>query len=113
MVRPRWGASPSSSAHPAAGSRSDSAAWPAALAEARLALSAAERLAQDGCPVRYDQLGVFRLLASVSDSPVLQRYTQESLGPLLAARRGHDLAVTLEAFLDARGSYQEAAKGLG
>lgn len=82
---------------------------PAALAEARLALSVAEHLRTESHPLRYDHLGVFGLLADVTSVDSLQHYARRSLDRLLTAHNGSVLADTLEAYLDMQGSPSRAA----
>lgn len=86
---------------------------PSALSEAAIALSLAERLAPQDQPLRYDDLGVFRLLAAMPDPTKIQTYVREFTEPLLCARQGDELARALEAYLDAQGSHREAAARLG
>lgn len=85
---------------------------PAALAEARLARSVAERLKQVRRPLCYDQLGIYHLLAAMPDEDLLRDFAMHSLEKLLAARGGATLIETLEAYLDAGGSPRAAGRAL-
>ncbi|WP_164820218.1 PucR family transcriptional regulator, partial [Paenibacillus pasadenensis] len=62
----------------------------------------------------YEQLGVLQLLPALDDGRRLQAYVARHLGPLLEADRlrGGELLRTLQVFLDADGSKQEAARRL-
>lgn len=96
-------------------------ALPTGLAEAYAALAVAQCVRRPGDsahpdagtgPVRYDALGVFQLVAAIADDPRVQRFVRETLGPLVSPRGGVDLVATLEAYLDAGGSYHRAARVL-
>jgi len=83
---------------------------PAALSQARIALSVAEHLVDCRQPLRFDQLGIFKLLSTLQESPALAHYLHETIGPLLCARGSDDLLVTLETYLDNGCSHQGAAR---
>jgi purine catabolism regulator len=85
---------------------------PAALAEAKLALSVAGTLNYEQGPLAFADLGILQLLAGMEDSAWLRQFVSDTLRPLLLVRDGPDLMRTLEAYLDAGGGYLAAAKAV-
>lgn len=64
--------------------------------------------------VRFDELGVLKVLLAAEDPAVLESFVDEVIGPLVAydlARRA-ELVPTLAAYLESGGSVQEAAAAL-
>jgi sugar diacid utilization regulator len=64
--------------------------------------------------VRFDDLGVYRLLAGIEDTEEVERFVQRWIGALLAydAQRGSELVRTLSSYLDRGGSYEATATAL-
>ncbi|HIC90374.1 MAG TPA: PucR family transcriptional regulator [Anaerolineae bacterium] len=84
------------------------------IQEAEQALALAHRLGD--CPplLAFADLGIYRLLLPMSESPTLRSFHQEILGPLLAydARQGSELVRTLEIWLQHHGNLSQAAATL-
>jgi sugar diacid utilization regulator len=83
-------------------------------AQARRALETARRFGNQGDVVRFEELGVYRLLFHVSDPGELRGFTQHVLGPLLEYDQRHrgDLVRTLGVFLERNGNLQATAREL-
>jgi purine catabolism regulator len=88
-------------------------ALPTAIRQSRSAASAAaagwtKRI------LRFDELGVLRLLVALADGPELSRYVEDELGPLLEhdVHATHPLLPTLRAFLACGGNKAQAAETL-
>jgi len=64
--------------------------------------------------VRFDDLGVYRLLAGIEDTDEVERLVQRWIGTLLDydRQRGSDLVRTLSHYLDRGGSYEATATAL-
>ena len=79
-----------------------------------LALRIAERTGSTEQVLRYDDLGVYRLLAEDADPGGLDDLVERWLGPLVAydAQRDSDLVATLAVFLDLGGGYDATAQAL-
>jgi DNA-binding PucR family transcriptional regulator len=62
----------------------------------------------------FDDLGVYKVLASAHDTAAMERFVQEWLGELIGydAAHGTDLVLTLSEYLDRGGSYQASAQAL-
>ena len=88
--------------------------YPRSFREASQALRLGRNLTHRSQVLRYDDLGVFRLLAEDADPAALDVLVQEQLGPLVAydAERGTDLVETLARYLDTGGSYDATAAAL-
>ena len=65
--------------------------------QARLALRLPAQSSWDDTAIRFDDLGVYRLLVGIEDLGEVERFVQRWLGPLLEydARRGSELVRTL------------------
>jgi hypothetical protein len=87
---------------------------PDGLHEAEQAIDLGIRLGRAGTVVRWDQLGIYRLLLTVGNMSELRRFGDDILGPLVDYDRGHraDLVATLSAFLRHHGSRKQAARTL-
>ncbi|MFJ6983821.1 MULTISPECIES: PucR family transcriptional regulator [unclassified Streptomyces] len=86
---------------------------PTALRQARSAASvAASRTGRQ--VVRFDDLGVLRLLVSLAQGPELANYVEDELGPVLRHDAGsaHPLLPTLRAFLENDGNKSQTAEQL-
>ncbi|WP_028922293.1 PucR family transcriptional regulator [Pseudonocardia acaciae] len=83
----------------------------AAVRQARTA-SAAARMGDADRPLRFDEVGVLRLLVALAEGPELARYVEDELGPLLRhdATAAGPLLPTLRAFLDCGGNKSKAAE---
>ena len=64
--------------------------------------------------VAFDDLGVYRLLASTLGSSEIEKFMTQWLGPLLEydERRNSDLVLTLYRYLECGGRYDETAEAL-
>jgi DNA-binding PucR family transcriptional regulator len=88
--------------------------YPHSYREAQVALRVpVPEAAADGV-VRFDQLGVYQLLAHVEDVASVERFSRAWLGPLMDydQARGADLVHTLSRFLDLGGNYDAAAEAI-
>lgn len=87
---------------------------PDGLHKAEQAIDLGIRLGLAGTVVRWDQLGIYRLLLTVGDMSELRRFGDDILGLLVDYDRGHraDLVATLSAFLRHHGSRKQAARTL-
>lgn len=88
--------------------------YPRSFREASQALRLGRHLAHRSQVLRYDDLGVFRLLSEDADPARLDVFVGDLLGPLLDydAERGTDLVDTLARYLDSGGSYDATAAAL-
>jgi purine catabolism regulator len=86
---------------------------PTALTQAHSAAAVARSLASPRV-MRFDELGVERLLVALAQGPELASYVQDELGPVLArdARAATPLMPTLRVFLEADGNKSHAAARL-
>jgi purine catabolism regulator len=84
-----------------------------AVQQARSAASVAATRSEPAV-LRFDELGVLRLLVSLSHGPELASFVDDELGAVLAhdATAPHPLLPTLRAFLEADGNKSRAADGL-
>jgi sugar diacid utilization regulator len=89
-------------------------AVPRSLREAEVALRISRRTGRCNRVARFDELGVYRLLAQDADPSVLDRLVEHWLGPLVDYDRAHgsDLVTTLSRFLDCGGNYDAAAEAM-
>jgi sugar diacid utilization regulator len=92
----------------------DPAALPTSLRQAQVALRIAEHAASASRVVRFEQLGVYRLLAESADPGSLDDMVASWLGPLVEhdRMRGSELVRTLARFLDHGGNYDATADSL-
>ncbi len=88
--------------------------FPRSYQQARLALRLPALSDWDDRAIRFDDLGVYRLLVGVSDLGEVERFVQRWLGPLLEydAQRGSELVRTLSHHLEHGGNYELTAKSL-
>lgn len=86
-----------------------------ALNEARQALDVAEHLRPASGLCDFSELGVLRLLQSVTDRSVIDSFVKQTLGPLIESNRKqpHSLIETLDALLQENGNGLKAAQRLG
>ncbi|MGQ0577238.1 MAG: PucR family transcriptional regulator [Pseudonocardia sp.] len=88
--------------------------FPRSYQQAKLALRLLAVAEWDDRVVRFDDLGVYRLLAGVDDLGEVERFVQRWIGTLLAydQQRGADLVRTLGHYLDRGGSYGATSAAL-
>jgi sugar diacid utilization regulator len=62
----------------------------------------------------FDDLGIYKILATAGDTSAMERFVTEWLGPLIDydAKHGTSLVLTLSEYLDRGGSYDPSAKAL-
>jgi purine catabolism regulator len=89
-------------------------ALPRAIDEARSAARSGARMRVDGRVCHYGDLGVNELLVQLADGPMLARFVEAQLQPLLDhdARRTVRLLPTLRTYIDHGGSKAESARAL-
>ncbi|TNC28251.1 PucR family transcriptional regulator [Amycolatopsis alkalitolerans] len=87
---------------------------PRSLREAQMAVRLQRSLRVGHGACEYEKLGVFRMLASVSDLSEVDAFVREWLGCLIDydARRGADLVATLTQYLEHGGNYDATASRL-
>ncbi len=88
--------------------------FPRSYRQAKLALRLPDHWERDGGAVRFDDLGVYRLLIGIEDLGEIDRFVERWLGRLLEydARRGSELVRTLAHHLERGGNYELTAKSL-
>jgi DNA-binding PucR family transcriptional regulator len=87
---------------------------PRGVRQAERAIDLGLRLGRVGLLVRYDELGIYRLLCTIGDMQQLMGFARDVLGPLLdydAQHRG-ELVRTLSAYLHYHGSHKQSARML-
>jgi sugar diacid utilization regulator len=92
----------------------DVSEFPRSYQQARLALRLPAAAEWDDRAIRFDDLGVYRLLLGIEDLTEVERFVQQWLGDLLAydELRRADLVRTLSRYLQHGGSYDATAKSL-
>ncbi len=88
--------------------------FPRSYQQAKLALRLPAQAEWDDRAIRFDDLGVYRLLVGIEDLGEVDRFVQRWLGKLLAydVQRNSDLVRTLTHYLARGGSYELTAKSL-
>ena len=88
--------------------------FPRSYRQAKLALRLPDHWEHDAGAVRFDDLGVYRLLIGIEDLGEIDRFVEHWLGKLLEydARHGSELVRTLAHHLERGGSYEVTAKSL-
>ncbi|HEY2192081.1 MAG TPA: helix-turn-helix domain-containing protein [Actinomycetospora sp.] len=88
--------------------------FPRSYRQAKLALRLPDRWERDAAAIRFDDLGVYRLLIGIEDLGEIDRFVEHWLGKLLEydARRGSELVRTLAHHLERGGNYELTAKSL-
>ena len=88
--------------------------FPRSHQEAQLALKLQEASGGDGRATVFDQLGVYEMLADLSDVARVERFAATWLGPLIAydTENGSSLVLTLWQYLERGGSYTDTARAL-
>jgi sugar diacid utilization regulator/GAF domain-containing protein len=94
-------------------SKEDAFALAGAYSEAKVALSAAQRMGDHGVAM-YDDLGIARILLGSGSDPDVQSFVDEVTAPLMKYDDAHDasLLATLRAFFDANCSQKLASERL-
>jgi PucR C-terminal helix-turn-helix domain/GGDEF-like domain len=87
---------------------------PRGVRQAERAIDLGLRLGRSGQPVRYDELGVYRLLCTIGDMQQLMGFARDVLGPLLDYDTEHrtELVRTLSVYLYHHGSHKQSARML-
>ncbi|MGH3767847.1 MAG: PucR family transcriptional regulator [Pseudonocardiaceae bacterium] len=87
---------------------------PRGVRQAERAIDLGLRLGRAGQPVRYEELGVYRLLCTIGDMRQLMGFARDVLGPLLDydAERRAELVRTLSVYLHHHGSPKQSARML-
>ncbi len=85
---------------------------PQGVRQAERAIDLGLRLGRAGQPVRYDDLGIYRLLCTIGDMQHLMGYARDVLGPLLGYDTEHrtELVRTLSVYLRHHGSHKQSAR---
>jgi sugar diacid utilization regulator len=88
--------------------------FPRSYSQARLAMRLLATAEWDDRAVRFDDLGVYRLLIGNESLGEVERFVQQWIGPLLAydQQRSADLVRTLSHYLDRGGKYEATAAAL-
>jgi purine catabolism regulator len=85
--------------------------WRRSFRQAGQALELARRF-QERKALYFPDLSVYRLLIQLEQSPELEAFYQEKLGPLLASDGARDLIRTLEVYFEHNGNLSQAAEAL-
>jgi hypothetical protein len=85
---------------------------PRGVRQAEQAIDLGLRLGRTGQPVRYDELGIYRLLCTIGDMQHLMGFAHDVLGPLLDYDTAHrtELVHTLSIYLHQHGSHKQSAR---
>ena len=88
--------------------------FPRSYRQARLAMHLLQTAEWDDRAVRFEDLGVYRLLIGNDTFDEVERFVEQWIGPLLAydERRGAELVRTLAHYLDRGGNYEATAAAL-
>lgn len=88
--------------------------FPRSYRQARLAMHLLQTAEWDDRAVRFDDLGVYRLLIGNESLDEVERFVERWIGPLLAydTQRSADLVRTLTHYLDRGGNYEATAAAL-
>src|SRR6202040_2052330 len=87
---------------------------PQALRQAGQAIELGTRLGRAGQVIRYEDLGIYRLLLQIGDMHQLWRFAEDVLGALIGYDATHkvDLIGTLSAYLSQHESLKQTARVL-
>jgi hypothetical protein len=87
---------------------------PQGVRQAERAIDLGLRLGRAGRPVRYDELGIYRLLCTIGDMQQLMGFARDVLGTLLDYDIEHrtELVRTLSVYLQHHGSHKQSARRL-
>lgn len=85
---------------------------PRGLWQAEQAIELGARLGRTGLLIRYEDLGIYRLLLQIGDMSQLSRFAADVLGPLLDYDATHkvDLVATLSAYFSQHESLKQTAR---
>lgn len=88
--------------------------FPRSYQQAKLALRLPAQAEWDDRAIRFDDLGVYRLLVGIEDLGEVERFVDRWLGKLLTydLQRNSDLVRTLTHYLERGGNYELTAKSL-
>ena len=88
--------------------------FPHSCQEAELALRMQKSAGGPERITLFDNLGIYKILATAGDTSAVERYVTEWLGPLIDydAEHGAPLVLTLSEYLDRGGNYDASAKAL-
>jgi PucR family transcriptional regulator, purine catabolism regulatory protein len=87
---------------------------PRGVRQAERSIDLGLRLGRAGQPVRYEELGIYRLLCTIGDMRQLMGFARDVLGPLLDYDTEHraELVRTLSVYLHHHGSHKQSARTL-
>jgi len=96
------------------GPAKDLTEWPKCYHEALQAMELGERLKLSNFVVDFNSLGVYRLLGELEDLPVVQEFTDQVIGPLVAYDTQHrgSLVQTIDAYFTHHGNISQTAESL-
>jgi sugar diacid utilization regulator len=88
--------------------------FPHSYQEAELALRVQKTAGGPERITLFDNLGIYKILATAGDTSAMERFVTEWLGPLIDydAKHGTPLVLTLSEYLDRGGNYDASAKAL-
>jgi len=88
--------------------------FPLSCKEAELALQMQKAAGGSERVTLFDDLGIYKILATEGDTSAMERYVAEWLGPLINydAEHGTQLVLTLSEYLDCGGNYDASARAL-
>ncbi len=88
--------------------------FPHSCQEAELALRMQKTTGGPERITLFDNLGIYKILATAGDTSAMERFVTEWLGPLIDydAEHGTPLVLTLSEYLDCGGNYDASAKAL-
>ena len=88
--------------------------FPDSCQEAELALRIQKTAGGPERITLFDDLGLYKILATAGDTSAMERFVTEWLGPLIDYDAGHGtpLVLTLSEYLDCGGNYDASAKAL-
>jgi sugar diacid utilization regulator len=90
------------------------AGFPQSYGEAGLALRMQKAAGGPDRVTLFDDLGIYKILATTGDTSAMDRFVAEWLGPLIDydAEHGTSLVLTLSEYLDCGGNYDASARSL-
>jgi sugar diacid utilization regulator len=88
--------------------------FPLSCREAELALRMQKTAGGSARVTLFDDLGIYKILATDGDTSAMERFVTEWLGPLIDydAEHGAPLVLTLSEYLDCGGNYDASARAL-
>jgi sugar diacid utilization regulator len=96
------------------GGRRELDGFPLSCREAELALRMQKTVGGPKRVTLFDDLGIYKILATEGDTSAMERFVTEWLGPLIDydSRHGTALVLTLSEYLDCGGNYDASARAL-